>query len=126
MVKKVYIVASSLAVLGLAAYYKLCVQKIRVRRNRNLLWTNPRCIFEFLKDEYEECTVLEFFNQYDEKLHQDVLKDFIKECLDTNDIQLMKKFIKCIQGTSNLDLDRVSRPIQSLLWYNIFNSLYHI
>ena len=122
MVKKVYIVASSLAVLGLAAYYKLCVQKIRVRRNRNL-WTNPRCIFELLKGD-DECTVLEFFNQYDENKHQDVLKDFIKECLETNDIQLMKKFLKCIQGTS--EMHRVSKPIQSLLWYNIFNSLYEI
>lgn len=123
MVKKVYIVASSLAVLGLAAYYKLCVQKIRVRRNRNL-WTNPRCISELLKGDTTECTVFEFFNQYDEKLHQDVLKDFIKECLETNDVKLMKKFIKCIQGTS--EFNRVSKPIQSLLWYNIFNSLYQL
>ncbi len=125
MVKKIYIIASSLAVVGLAAYYKLCVQKIRVRRN--VSWTNPRCIFEFLKGNNNECTVLEFFNQYDEKLHQDVLKDFIKECLDTNDVKLMKKFIKCIQGSSSSDeLHRVSRPIQSLLWYNIFNGLYEI
>jgi len=115
MVKKIYVIASSLAIVGLAAYYKLCVQKIRVRRN---LWTNPRCIFELLKADFE------FFNQYDENKHQDVLKDFIKECLETNDIQLMKKFIKCIQGTSELHM--VSKPIQSLLWYNIFNSLYEI
>jgi len=125
MVKKIYVIASSLAIVGLAAYYKLCVQKIRVRRVR---WTNPRCIFELLKgDTTTECTVFEFFNQYDEKLHQDVLKDFIKECLETNDIQLMKKFIKCIQGSSCSDeFNRVSKPIQSLLWYNIFNSLYQL
>lgn len=126
MVNKTLI--SSLVVVGLVAvYYKVCVQKIRVRRDRRLRWSNPRCIFELLKgDTHKECTVLEFFNQYDEKLHQDVLKDFIKECLDTHDVKLMKKFIKCIQGTRNADLDRVSKPIQSLLWYNIFNSLYQI
>lgn len=124
MVKKIHVIASSLAIVGLAAYYKLCVQKIRVRRD--VRWTNPRCIFELLKgDTTTECTILEFFNQYDEKLHQDVRKeDFIKECLETNDVKLMKKFIKCIQGTS--EFNRVPKPIQSLLWYNILNSLYQL